>query len=429
MPQLYKLTTSNIKEINKTIQQEFLVLSRNSLDTAGECDKIPTVARKNILVLLWSTAASGRDFLYGLSNYLKSRPAWNIRLLPTAEELSPDIVRSIRSGAFDGIVTDENMLAANPVLRVCKETSFVIFGTRPAKEEDKNVTYIQNDDRMIGRLGARHFLGLGNFRSFGFVPTVIPHVWSRDRAEGFAEELAKTGQTTEVFDKSSQHRSLTAWLRHLPKPCAVMAAWDCRAIEVVETAKKAGLDIPRQVAVLGVDNDELICGFTSPSISSIYPPHEENGFAAGKALDRLFAKTHGRGKPVILCSGAKIIQRESTAPLTPASHLILSALEFIQKNATRNIHVNDVVRHLKVSRRLADLRFREFQGESILETITRIRLDEVAKRLITTRLSASMIARSCGFDDVSYLGKLFRRKYGQTLQQWRKSHLPDDRPR
>ena len=74
--------------------------------------------RRNILVLLWSTAASGRDFLYGLSIYLKSHPSWNIRLMPTAEELSPDIVRSIRSGAFDGIVTDENTLALNPALRV-----------------------------------------------------------------------------------------------------------------------------------------------------------------------------------------------------------------------------------------------------------------------------------------------------------------------
>ena len=322
----------------------------------------PRMTRRNILILLWSTAASGRDFLYGLSIYLKSRPSWNIRLMPTAEELSPDIVRSIRSGAFDGIVTDENTLASNPVLRARKETSLVVFGTRPLEDKEKNVTYIQNDDRMIGRLGAQHFLGLGNFRSFGFVPTVVPHVWSRDRAEGFAEELAKTGQTAEVFDKNSRRRSLTAWLRQLPKPCAVMAAWDSRAIEVVETAKKAGFDIPRQVAVLGVDNDELICGFTSPSISSVYPPHEENGIAAGKALNRLFAKTRGKKKPVILCSGAKIIQRESTAPLTPAAHLILSALEFIQKNATRNIRVDAVVRHLKVSRRRADLRFRELQG-------------------------------------------------------------------
>lgn len=384
------------------------------------------MTRKNILVLLWSTAASGRDFLYGLSNYLKSRPAWSIRLMPTAEGLSPDIVRSIRSGAFDGIVTDEGTLARNPVLRVRKDTALIVFGTRPPEDKNENVTYIQNDDRMIGRTGAQHFLGLGNFRSFAFVPTVVPHVWSQERAEGFAAELAKTGQTAEIFDKSSRRCSLTAWLRQLPKPCAVMAAWDSRAIEVVETAKKAGFDIPRQVAVLGVDNDELICGFTSPSISSIYPPHEENGFAAGKALDRLFAKTRAKKKSVILCSGAKIVQRESTAPLTPASHLILAALEFIQKNAARNIRVNDVVRHLKISRRLADLRFHEFQGESILETITRFRLEEVAKRLLTTRLSVSAIARSCEFEDVSYLGKLFRRKYGDTLQGWRLSHLPDE---
>ena len=373
---------------------------------------------KNILVLLWSTGASGRDFLYGLSNYLKERPSWSIRLMPTDEELSDDIVDAIRSGTFDGIVTDGGTLAENPVLQSHKGTALVVFGTRASGDQDDNITYIQNDNRTIGRIGAQHFLGLGNFRSFGFVPTVRAHPWSLDRAAGFAEELARAGLKADVFAE----RSLTAWLQRLPKPCAVMTAWDSRAIEVVETAKKSGLNVPRQVAVLGVDNDELLCGFTTPSISSVYPPHKENGFAAGQALDRLFEKTGGGGNNVIVCSGARIVQRESTAPLTPASHLILSALEFIQKNAARNIRVDDVVSHLKVSRRLADLRFQELQGESILETITRIRLEEVAKRLLTTRLPVSKIAKSCGFDNVSYLGKIFRRRYGDTLQHWRQSH-------
>lgn len=380
--------------------------------------------RKNILVLLWSTGASGRDFMYGLSNYLKSRPSWNIRLMPTTEGLSPDIVRAIGRGAFDGIVTDENTLSANPVLNTRRDAALVVFGTRHPDDKDRKITYIQNDDRMIGRLGARHFLGLGNFRSFGFVPTVVPHDWSRERAEGFVDELARNGLAAEVYGSGSRRFSLTAWLRHMPKPCAIMAAWDCRAVEIAETARKAGFDIPRQVAVLGVDNDELICSFTSPSISSVYPPHEENGLAAGTALDRLF--TRRKHRPVIFCSGAKIVQRESTAPLTPAAHLIMSALEFIRKNAARNIRVGDVVRHLKVSRRLADLRFRELQGESIRETITRIRLDEVSKRLLTTRLPVSTIARNCGFEDVSYLGKLFRRRFGETLQRWRQSHQTDD---
>ena len=383
---------------------------------------------KNILILLWSTAASGRDFMYGLSNYLKKRPGWNIRLMPTGEGLPPDIVRSIRSGAFDGIVANENTLRENPVLLSRKDTVLVVFGTRPKHLSGGNVVYIQNDDQRIGRTGARHFLSLGRFRSFGFVQTINPHRWSQDRADGFAEEISKAKMPVDVFSSGPNRRSLTAWIRSLPKPCAIMAAVDSRAIEVAETAKKAGFDIPRQVAVLGVDNDDLLCNFTSPSISSIQPPHEENGFAAGKALDQWIGRRRGRKTDFILCSGEKIVQRESTAPLTPASHLILNALEFIHKNAATNLRVNDVICHLKVSRRLADLRFREFQGTSILEAITKARLEEVSKRLLTTKLSTSAIARSCGFEDVSYLGKLFRRKYGDTPQNWRKSHRPESLP-
>ena len=386
------------------------------------------MTRKNILVLLWSTAASGRDFMYGLSNYLKKRPGWNIRLMPTGEGLSSDIVRSIRSGAFDGIVTNENTLRDNPVLQSRKDTVLVVFGTRPERRSAGNVVYIQNDDRRIGRTGARHFLTLGRFRSFGFVQTITPHRWSQDRTDGFAEEISKAKMPVDVFASGSSRRSLTAWIRSLPKPCAIMSAWDSRAIEVAETAKKSGFDIPRQVAVLGVDNDDLLCNFTSPSISSIQPPHEENGFAAGKALDQWIGRRRGRKTDFVLCSGEKVVQRESTAPLTPASHLILNALEFIHKNAATNLRVNDVIRHLKVSRRLADLRFREFQGTSILEAITKARLEEVSKRLLTTNLPTSAIARSCGFEDVSYFGKLFRRKYGATPQNWRKSHRPESLP-
>ena len=258
--------------------------------------------------------------------------------------------------------------------------------------------------------------------------TIVPHRWSQDRADGFAEEISRAKMPVDVFGAKSRQSSLTAWIRNLPKPCAIMTAWDTRAIEVAETAKKAGFDIPRQVAVLGVDNDDLLCNFTSPSISSIQPPHEENGFTAGKVLDQWIGRRRGQKPEFVLCSGEKIVQRESTAPLTPASHLILNALEFIHKNAATNLRVNDVIRHLKVSRRLADLRFKEFQGTSILEEITKARLEEVSKRLLTTKLPTSAIARSCGFENISYLGKLFRRKYGDTPQNWRKSHRPESLP-
>ena len=100
----------------------------------------------------------------------------------------------------------------------------------------------------------------------------------------------------------------------------------------------------------------------------------------------------------------------------------ISALEFIRQNADKAIKVSDVVQHLGVSRRLADLRFREIQGESILETITRCRLAEIEKRLLTTNLSIRKIARNCGFSSVSYLETLFTRRYGETLHRYRQSH-------
>ena len=114
-----------------------------------------------------------------------------------------------------------------------------------------------------------------------------------------------------------------------------------------------------------------------------------------------------------------IVERESTAPLAPATHLIRDALEFIRQNATKNIRVTDVVEHLHVSRSLADLRFREFQGETIRETITRIRLDEVKKRLLSTKIPVGKLARVCGFSNVSHLEVMFRRRFGMSMGRWR----------
>ena len=200
-----------------------------------------------------------------------------------------------------------------------------------------------------------------------------------------------------------------------------MAACDTTALEVVETCKRAQLNIPQQICVLGVDNDELLCEFDTPTISSILPRHDTVGEMAVSTLLRMF-RGWGKQPRYEICDKQTIVERESTAPITPAAHIITSALDFIRHNATKAIKTQDVVNHLGVSRSLANLRFREFHGRTIREEILRARLDEVKKRLMSTKMPVSKVARVCGFTDIPHLQVVFKRRYGLPMGQWRKEN-------
>ncbi len=386
--------------------------------------------KKNILVLLWSsTIASGRDFLAGFASRARRRGDWRLHLRIAKKTVEPNIVHAIRAGGYHGIVTDEDTYLALPAGTVPDATSVVVFGTHDP-DAPANVAYVQNDNAAIARFGGEYLLSLGRFRSFGFVPTEDEHGWSRIRAEAFAEAVRTKRHAAFVFDPNDRTLPLKAWLRSLPKPAAVMAACDTTALEVIEACKRAKLAVPGQVSVLGVDNDELLCEFDSPTISSVLPRHDTVGQLAAKMLARMLRSREGDRPRCEICDEQTVVERESTAPISPAVHLITAALDYIRQNATKPISTADVVRHLGVSRSLADLRFRQCQGATIRETILRARLEEVKKRLVSTQLPAAKVARICGFTDIPHLQTVFKRRFGLPMGQWRhkRAHGPENSP-
>lgn len=377
--------------------------------------------RRNILLLLWATGAPEREFLLGFSRFARQRPGWNVNLLRARESFSPQEIASIESGEYHGIVTDEATLAEHPALRPSRNTALAVLGSRPDRVPygTPRISYVENDNADIGRFGARHFLGLGRFCAYGFVQTAVPHDWASERAAGFASTLAEARRECAVYVPGGTDEPLSDWIRRLPKPAAIMVAWDNIALDTAAAARRAGCPVPGQVAILGVDNDDILCNFATPSISSIAPDHGENGFLAAEELDGWMSGRFRRGARRRVCTGKTLVERESTAPLPPAAHLILGAMEFIRRNATRNVKVPDVAAFLGVSRRLLDLRFAEFSGMTVRETILRHRLEEVRRLLLSTSLPVVKIARACEFPSVSRLETLFRARYGCSLQKWR----------
>ena len=380
---------------------------------------------KKILLAIWSDKSSARDVIYGFLKYARGKADWEIDIRQEDDLGHPSLVRRIKDGEYDGIVLKERVSLANPWLFDVERTALVLNATHDPSRRKRggNLAYVQCDDRALGAFAARYLLRLGAFASYAYVPTWPTNSWSEARKGGFCDALSKQRIQCAVLPDGEP---LATFLRGLRKPAAVFAACDRVALAILETCRTLGLDVPGKVAVIGVDNDELICEFARPSLTTIIQKDPSKiGEMAGEAMSGLLKRRKPRDRPdVLVHNDLSVVERESCANLPQATHVAYEAMEFIAKHSGEAIKVGDVVRHLKVSRRLADRQFRLVHGESILEAITRIRLENVAKRLVVSRLPVTKIAALCGFTDVAYLGKLFRRRFGMSMRQFKTDREP-----
>ena len=376
-----------------------------------------------IWVYLRLSYASGRDILYGISRYARANAHWNIRLLPFSGEDGRHPFPLPEEA--DGIISSEPLAADAATSSI----PLVVIGTREKwlGRRMKSLAFVRNDDAAIGRFGAEFLKSLGKFRSFGFVPTNVPYYCSILRNEGF---LAELGRTTAADVRQYVARgmedgsvddiaSLGEWLADLPKPTAVMAVHDLRATHVLEAANMMKIKVPDQMAVIGVDNDELLCDFTSPQLTSIYPDHVKEGELAAATLQSLLKKRNSRHARTFRSNSKSIVERESARHISPATHLAEAAMSFVRHNALKGISSADVARHLHVSRRLCDLRFKECHGETVLEAILKIRFAELKRRLVSSNTSIGKIAAACGFRCQSHAKRMFKRRFGMTMREWR----------
>ena len=209
------------------------------------------------------------------------------------------------------------------------------------------------------------------------------------------------------------------WLRSLPKPAAIFAANDSRGRQVLNACLSADIAVPYEIAVLGVNNDVLICEMSLPPLSSIADDMERAGYKAAEMLDRLMQKGT-LTEPHVRYNPDSVIRRASSQYLQVKDRLVINAMEFIRINAGLNIRVADVAEHTGVSERWLEKRFSAELGRSVVKEIHRLRSQTIHNLVTKTKMPFAQIATRCGFTNSNHLSVLFKKTFGETMSSARK---------
>ena len=382
---------------------------------------------KNILVSMHPYGNAQRQFLAGVSYYAHTRNDWALHFDPSPDRLTAEsFARDGETGISGAIICEAGVPDLESIL-VYSPVPVVVFGSprETLAATHSPVGWSMSDDEGIGAFAAEHFTSLGTFRSYAFVADPLDSGWSRGHCRGFKTRLKHLAKDIFVFTRPAgegnvaRRCALSCWLKTLAKPAAVLAANDIVGAEVLACARAARIAVPDVMSVIGIGNDTLLDELSRPPLTSVAVDHEEEGVNAARLLQRMMGGRMKVHRQIFRSKSMKIVERESTRAVAPAAHLVESALQYISDNAAKGLKVADVVAHLRVSRRLLDMRFRQYHSETLGEAIMRLRLDEVRKRLLTTSLSVQKVAATCGFPNVRYLRKLYRARFGEEIEATR----------
>jgi LacI family transcriptional regulator len=294
------------------------------------------------------------------------------------------------------------------------------------------VPRVNADHEAIGRLAADHLLSLG-LRSFGYYGIEGPW-FSVAREQGFVKRLKEVGMPCAVFRQPApggtaqawhrRHAALGRWLSELPKPVGLLAVHDYRARVVMELCDRLGFSIPEAVAVLGVDNDPTTCNYCLPPLSSISRDPFACGVAAATVLEGLMkGKSAPEGDTLVAPAG--VVQRRSTDRFYDDDPVVRRAVEYVAAQAGEAFTVTGLAKHLKMSRRLLELRFRERLRITPLAYLHLKRVGQAKARLLDPSAHCSLgeIAAACGFGSLRAFRVAFRTLTGQTPAAFRSQHL------
>lgn len=385
--------------------------------------------QKRILLLVETSRVYGRQIIRGISRYATENANWTLFFQDRGLlEQEPDW---LRSAYCDGIISRTTNRA---MARILKELSVPVVELHG--DGELSTSDVLCDDALLGRMAAEHFLerGLRNFAFFtnGYAwwseefRLAFQAYLQRELYECFSCPLHKktAALTLPMVMETRMEHEIVDWLRSLPKPIGILCPSDTQAIFLVNICRIIGIAVPNEIAVLGVENNDLLCSITSPAISSIYVDGTSTGYEAARLLH---LKLQGKALPElpIKIAPSFVVMRQSTNFIAVEDLDIAQAAQYIREHAYRRIHVGEIAEHVNLSMRTLNRKFQSLLGHTLEKEIIRARMEHAQKLLRETTLPTSVIAKNMDYTSVEYFTKSFRRNCGLTPQQYREKVLLD----
>jgi LacI family transcriptional regulator len=379
--------------------------------------------RRSIALNLSSGVPHLERMLHGIIDYAHNRAGWSFVMNP---ERGSDSMADVANWGGDGVIALIDSHHQETIALDLGVPVVNLSGVLPRSA----VPRVRVDYHALGRLAAEHLLncGLVNFAYYG-----LQQVWYAEaRGEGFREHLQQYNRTCETWEGVSAHagessswhkdwEEVDSWLITLPKPVGIFTCSDGRARLLMESCHRRNIGIPDDMAIIGTNNDDLMCEFCDPPLSSISRNDYQVGWESAALLDRLIDGESPPEEDVVLPPG-KVIKRGSSDVLIVDNPDLKKAIQFIEDNFSQPITVDDVVRHLSISRRTVEYLFAEHLGRTPYDFISEIRISR-AKQLLGGKdvLSVLQVARACGMENTRRFKKTFEKLVGMTPNQFRET--------
>ncbi len=366
--------------------------------------------QKSVALLVETSNEYARRLLSGIVSYIRSSESWSVYLPEQHRGATPPSWLSAWKG--DGVIA---RIETPAIARAVRKLKMPVVDVSAARHVP-SIPWVETDDAAIARLAMQHFRDRG-FRHFAFCGEPEFN-WSNWRKDAFVEAALSAGLQCNVFDAkqrgsrgyslSRERKRLGKWIQSLPRPVAVFACYDIKAQQILDTCRELQIRVPDELALLGVDNDELICELCTPPLSSVIPSAHKTGREAARLLDLVMS-----GKKVDtlahLIEPTGVATRLSSDVLAIDDPDVAAALNYIKDHACEGINVNEVLKHVPLSRRVLEKRFRNLVGRTPHQEITRRRVERIRQLLVETDLSLFQISQRTGFQSEEYMSVTFRR--------------------
>ena len=378
------------------------------------------IGELNVAVIVETSNSYARDILRGIHDYARTR-RWTLYL---TEHGRHEIDESFAGDwKFDGIIA---RIETDRMARIVTAMDVPTVDVSAARLV-QGIPWVETDDEAITRLALEHLrdCGLQNFAFFGD-PFYNWSIWRQHAFERILGHSSNAGSA--IFNLPAreeprvrwwtQREAIRAWLDGLPKPVGIFACYDGCGQQLLEICRYYEIAVPNDVAIVGVDNDELLCEITTPSMSSVVPNAFRTGVHAAEILDRMLQgeKLPAR-KHSIEPLGVR--KRVSTDVLAVEDRHVAEAVAFIRRNAHNNIGVEDVLGAIPLSRRVLEARFRKALNRTPHQEILRVRTNAVRELLLETDMSLSEISAAIGIEHPEYLSVFFKKETGLTPREYR----------